>query len=304
MVDAEREGQRLDNYLMTRLKGVPKSAVYRLLRTGQVRINGKRAKPETRLAGGDEVRIPPVRVAAPDAPVAPSTKLRDLLSQRVIFEDNHLLVLNKPSGLATHGGSGVSLGAIEALRASRPGESLELVHRLDRDTSGVLLVAKRMSALRALQAAIREGAMQKRYLALIAGNPKRERFDVDVPLRKNTLQGGERMVQVDPAGKPSLSRFRVLQRFQHACLVEVEIETGRTHQIRVHALHAGHPLAGDDKYGEAEFNKLMREQGLRRMFLHAHSLSFPFGADGETRSYSAPLDDDLRALLDRMPARR
>lgn len=298
-VDAERAGQRVDNFLSTRLKGVPKAAVYRAVRTGQVRINGKRCKPDTRLAAGDEVRIPPMHLPAPGEQVAPSDGLRDALADRIIHEDRDFLVLDKPSGLAAHGGSGISLGAIEAMRAIRPDETLELVHRLDRDTSGLMLLAKRHSALRKLQTLIRANQVQKRYLALIAGSPKRDRFEVDAPLRKNQLRGGERMVEVDDDdGKPSLSRFRVLERYADATLVEVEIVTGRTHQIRVHAQHAGHPLAGDDKYGDADFNKRMKAKGLKRLFLHAHSVNFAWGESGEKRSFSAPLAAELKALLD------
>jgi 23S rRNA pseudouridine955/2504/2580 synthase len=298
-VDAERAGQRVDNFLTSRLKGVPKSAVYRVLRTGQVRVNGKRCKPEQRLEAGDVVRIPPLRIAEAGAAVAPSDSLRDTLAQRIVFEDAEFLLLDKPCGLAAHGGSGVSLGAIEAMRAIRPTQSIELVHRLDRDTSGLLLLAKKHSALRKLQALIRESRMQKRYLALIKGLPARDRFEVDAALRKNQLRGGERMVEVDENdGKPSLSRFKVIERYADCALVEVEIITGRTHQIRVHALHAGHPLAGDPKYGDEDFNKLMKSRGLRRLFLHAHSLRFPWGERGDERQFSAPLGDDLRKVLD------
>ncbi len=293
-VDPERSGQRLDNFLLAQLKGVPKSLIYRVLRTGQVRVNGGRAKPELRLLGGDQVRIPPVRLPEKHTAAVPSANLAELLATRVIADEREFLVLNKPSGLASHGGSGVSLGAIEALRSLRPGDSLELAHRLDRDTSGLLVFTKKHSALRKLQALIRDGQVGKRYLALIKGAPPSS-FEVDAPLLKNQLQGGERMVEVDADGKASLSRFRVLERFADACLVEVEIVTGRTHQIRVHALHAGYPLAGDDKYGDAEFNRALKGKGLRRLFLHAHQLRFPWGDD--ERLYSAPLDDDLRSVL-------
>jgi len=298
-VDAERAGQRVDNFLSSRLKGVPKSALYRVLRTGQVRVNGKRCKPELRLEEGDVVRIPPLRVAAPGEVAAPSDALRDTLAQRIIHEDAQFLVLDKPSGLAAHGGSGVSLGAIEAMRAIRPTQDIELVHRLDRDTSGLLLFAKKHSALRRLQALIRESRMQKKYLALIQGSPVRDRFEVDAALRKNQLRGGERMVEVDEDdGKPSLSRFRVIERYADCTLVEVEIITGRTHQIRVHSLHAGHPLAGDPKYGDEAFNKLMKSRGLKRLFLHAHSLRFPWGENADEQQFSAPLGADLRKVLD------
>lgn len=298
-VDAERAGQRLDNFLATRLKGVPRSAVYRVLRQGQVRVNGKRAKPETRLDGGDVVRIPPLRIDAPGAPQTPSDSLRETLAERILAEDSEFIVLDKPRGLAAHGGSGVSLGAIEALRAIRPQQEIELVHRLDRDTSGILLLAKKHSALRKVQQLIRDSKVEKRYFALIKGSPKRDRFEVDAALKKNQLRGGERMVEIDEdEGKPSLSRFKVVQRFADCALVEVEIITGRTHQIRVHALHAGHPLAGDSKYGDADFNALMKTRGLKRLFLHAHSLRFPWGDKGAERHWTAPLPAELRAVLD------
>ncbi len=297
-VDAERAGQRIDNFLASRLKGVPKSAVYRVLRTGQVRVNGKRAKPETKLEAGDVVRIPPMRIAEPGAPLAPSESLREVLTQRIVFEDAQFLVIDKPTGLAAHGGSGVSLGAIEALRAIRPQQELELVHRLDRDTSGLLLLAKKHSALRKLQTLIRESRVEKRYLALLMGLPARDQFEVNAALRKNQLRGGERMVEVNEQdGKASLSLFRVLKRFVDSALVEVEIITGRTHQIRVHARHAGHPLAGDPKYGDEAFNKLMKSRGLKRLFLHAHSVRFPWGDEGE-HQFNAALGADLRAVVE------
>jgi len=300
-VDPERAGQRIDNFLSSRLKGVPKSTVYRVLRTGQVRINGKRAKPEQRLEAGDLVRIPPLRVAEPGELVAPSEGLRDTLAERIVFEDAEFLVLDKPCGLAAHGGSGISLGAIEAMRAIRPTQDIELVHRLDRDTSGLLLLAKKHSALRRLQALIRENKVQKRYFALIAGSPKQERFEVNAALHKNQLRGGERMVEVnEDLGKASLSRFKVIERYADATLVEVEIVTGRTHQIRVHAQHIGHPLAGDPKYGDEDFNKLMKARGLKRLFLHAHSLRFPWGESGDARQFNAPMGPDLRAVLDKL----
>jgi 23S rRNA pseudouridine955/2504/2580 synthase len=301
MVADERSGQRLDNFLATRMKGVPKAAIYRMLRTGQVRVNGKRAQPDTRLAAGDEVRIPPYQALVAGASVPPSAALRATLAARVLHEDAELLVLDKPSGLAAHGGSGVSLGAIEAMRALHPQFEIHLVHRLDRDTSGLMLMAKKHSALRRLQALIREGRVEKHYLALVMGEPARERFEVQAALVKNRLRGGERLVEVDAeAGKPSVSRFRVIERFRGAALVDVEILTGRTHQIRVHAAHIGHPLAGDAKYGDEDFNLRMRAAGLQRLFLHAHRLRFPWGGEGEEIVLSAPLAAELRAVLDKL----
>jgi 23S rRNA pseudouridine955/2504/2580 synthase len=296
-VPDERDGQRLDNFLFTLWKGVPKSHVYRLLRTGQLRVNGKRAKPELRLAAGDELRLPPIRTATPALAPKAAPRALDELASRIVLEDRNFLALDKPSGLAAHGGSGIRLGAIEQLRQLRPRESLELVHRLDRDTSGILLVARRRSALTAIQALIRAGAVRKRYLALLAGRLPQRRLRVDVALRKSVLRGGERMVTVDEEGKPSRSEFRVLRSFEGTDFVEVLIDTGRTHQIRVHAAHLGAPVAGDDKYGDAEANRRLRQLGLRRLFLHAAELSFEL-PDGPGYSISAPLPPDLAALLE------
>ncbi len=304
-VPEDRDGQRLDNFLLLQLKGAPRSLVYKLVRSGQVRINGKRAKADSRLAGGDEVRIPPVRLGEPGEAAAPPKALLERLAASIVFEDKWLLALNKPSGLATHGGSGIKVGAIEALRALRPGEPLELVHRLDRDTSGVLLVAKKRSALLELQALMRAGEDDegpgKRYLALLVGRLPQGTMTVDAPLQKSVLQGGERMVRVDPSGKASVSHFKVLERKGGHSFCEVRIETGRTHQIRVHAAHLGHPVAGDEKYGEREANKRLAEQaGLKRLFLHAASIEFAL--EGGKRPYliSAPLPPELAAVLDRL----
>lgn len=295
-VEAGRGGQRIDNFLSGRLKGVPRSLIYRILRTGQVRVNGRRAKPETRLEDGDEVRIPPVRVAEREPGAPPAGDQLARIERAIVHEDRDFLVLDKPSGVASHGGSGVSHGAIELLRAARPRDSLELVHRLDRDTSGVLVLARRRPALTGLQAAIREGRATKRYLALVRGHLSQARLTVDAPLRKSVLQGGERMVRVDPEGKDSVSHFIEVERHAGASFVEVAIETGRTHQIRVHGAHIGHPLAGDDKYGDKAFNKTMREAGLKRLFLHAARFEFSLGE--RDYSFSAPLPADLRAVLD------
>ena len=295
-IGPERDGQRIDNALATLLKGVPKSMIYRLLRTGQVRVNGKRAKPDTRLSDGDMLRIPPIRVAErPEGREAPDA-LVSSLAETVIFEDKHFLVIDKPSGIASHGGSGVSHGAIELLRAARPHESLELVHRLDRDTSGVLVLAKSRAGLTGLQAAIRAGEVTKQYLCLMVGHPPKAKFDVNAPLRKSILQGGERMVRVSEDGKPALTFFREMEQYPGARLMQATLGTGRTHQIRVHAAHVGHPLAGDPKYGDRDMNKRFREMGLQRLFLHASHLSFEL--DGRLYSFSAPLPDDLKTFLD------
>ncbi len=294
-IGPERDGQRVDNFLAAQLKGVPRSLVYRLLRTGQVRINGGRAKPGTRLAAGDLVRIPPVRTGAREPAAAPAGQVAEL-AERVIFEDRHFLVLDKPSGVASHGGSGIRHGAIELMRAARPAEHLELVHRLDRDTSGVLVMARTRAGLVGLQALIRDGAVTKQYLALLAGQPGRSKFDVNVPLRKFVRQGGERMVQVSDDGKPALTFFREVERYRGACLMQATLGTGRTHQIRVHAAHAGHPVAGDEKYGDAEANRRLRGMGLRRLFLHA--ARFEFDLDGRSYGFSTPLPEELKAVLD------
>jgi 23S rRNA pseudouridine955/2504/2580 synthase len=307
-VPEDRAGQRLDNFLLGQLKGAPRSLVYKLVRSGQVRVNGGRAKADRRLDGGDEVRIPPVRLEAAAERGTPARGLLEAMEAAILFEDARLLVVDKPSGVASHGGSGISFGAIETLRALRPNQSLELVHRLDRDTSGVLVVAKKRSALSELQALMREdsgpgrgGGLRKRYLALLTGRMPDGVMSVDAPLHVGLRQGGERHVQVDAAGKPSLSHFRMLERRGGQSYCEVRIETGRTHQIRAHARHIGHPVAGDDKYGDPEVNKRLRDQaGLKRLFLHAASLEFALD-DGKTPYVlSAPLPPDLLAVLDNL----
>lgn len=295
-IGPERDGQRIDNALMTLLKGVPKSMIYRILRTGQVRVNGKRAKPDTRLADGDMLRIPPVRVAERPEGRAPATGLVASVADAIIFEDKHFLVIDKPSGVASHGGSGVSHGAIELIRAARPQEHLELVHRLDRDTSGVLVFARTRAGLTGLQAAIREGTVTKQYLCLMLGHPSKAKFDVNAPLLKSVMQGGERMVRVADNGKPSLTFFREMEQYPSARLMQATLGTGRTHQIRVHAAHVGHPLAGDPKYGDREMNKRFKDMGLNRLFLHAAHMSFDL--DERSYSFSAPLPDDLKDFLD------
>ncbi|HVI57637.1 MAG TPA: RluA family pseudouridine synthase [Luteimonas sp.] len=303
-VPEERAGQRLDNFLLGQLKGAPKSLVYKIVRSGQVRVNGGRAKAETRLEGGDEVRIPPVRLAEAGERGAPAKGLLEAMAASIVFEDARLLAISKPSGIASHGGSGISFGVIETLRALRPNQPLELVHRLDRDTSGLMVVAKKRSALTELQALMREdhgAGLRKRYLALLAGRMPDGVMSVDVPLHVGLRQGGERHVQVDDAGKPSLSHFRVLERRGGQSYCEVRIETGRTHQIRVHAQHIGHPVAGDDKYGDADANRRLREQvGLKRLFLHAASLEFALDGGKAPYVLNAPLAPELVAVLDRL----
>lgn len=291
-------GQRIDNYLIRHLKGVPKSRIYRILRKGEVRVNKGRIPATYRLKSGDTVRIPPLRME-PRAAVQPGEGALERLRSAVLYEDDRLLVINKPAGMAVHGGSGVSYGVIEAMRRLRPElKSLELVHRLDRDTSGCLLLAKRRSALRQLHELVRGNAMDKRYLTLLCGTWKGADRYVDVPLRKNVLRSGERHVVVDAQGKPSATHFHPLQAYPAATLMEARLMSGRTHQIRVHAAHIDHPVAGDAKYGDAECNHMLKSLGLRRLFLHAHSLAFTFPEPEREIHVSAPLDDELKAVLD------
>ncbi|ACX88568.1 pseudouridine synthase, RluA family [Pectobacterium parmentieri WPP163] len=298
-ISADEAGQRIDNFLHTHLKGVPKSLVYRILRKGEVRINKKRVKPEYKLLDGDVIRIPPVRQAERDeTPVSASLGKVAALTECIIYEDDYLLVLNKPSGTAVHGGSGLSFGVIEGLRALRPeARFLELVHRLDRDTSGVLLVAKKRSALRSLHEQLRLKGMQKDYLALVRGQWQSHCKAVQAPLLKNILQSGERIVRVNSEGKPSETRFKIEERFEHATLVRASPVTGRTHQIRVHAQYAGHPIAFDDRYGDREFDQQLADTGLKRLFLHAQALRFEHPNTGETLRVEAPLDSGLRRCL-------
>ncbi|XQA61098.1 RluA family pseudouridine synthase [Xanthomonas sacchari] len=306
-VPEDRAGQRVDNFLLGQLKGAPRGLIYKLMRSGQVRVNGGRTKAERKLEAGDEVRIPPVRLTEEGEKSAPPDAFMSRLEAAIVYEDARLLALNKPSGVASHGGSGISFGAIETLRALRPNQSLELVHRLDRDTSGLLIVAKKRSALTELQALMREDdrvqgrGISKRYLTLLVGRMPDGTMSVDAPLHIGLRQGGERHVQVNAAGKPSLSHFRVLERRGGHSYCEVRIETGRTHQIRVHAQHLGHPVAGDDKYGDPAVNKRLREQiGLKRLFLHAASLEFSLD-DGKTAYLlNAPLADELAEALNRL----
>ena len=304
-ISDDREGQRLDNFLLGHLKGAPRSLVYKLVRSGQVRVNGGRVKADRRLEGGDEVRIPPVRLDAPGDTRPPPKGMLDRLAASIVFEDARILAVNKPSGVATHGGSGISHGLIESMRALRPGEPLELVHRLDRDTSGVLVLAKKRSALLELQALMRGGEDDegpgKQYLALLVGRMPNGAMTVDAPLQKSVLQGGERSVRVDPSGKPSVSHFRVLERRGGHSFCEVRIETGRTHQIRVHAAHLGHAVAGDDKYGDEETNRrLAKQAGLKRLFLHAASIEFALEGGAKPYLINAPLPDELKDVLDRL----
>ncbi len=297
-------GQRLDNFLVRTLKGVPRTHVYRLLRKGEVRVNSKRAKPDQRVEAGDRIRLPPVR--RPDTSAEgvtarpPSPSLAKLVTDAIVYEDPDLLVLNKPAGVAVHGGSGMAHGVIEVLRAVRPdAKELDLVHRLDRETSGCLIVAKRRAALRDLHAQLREGQTEKRYLALVCGKWNLGQKRIELPLATGERRGGERHVAVRTHGQMAVSTFRPVQFFGNvASLLEVEIGTGKTHQIRVHAAYAGHPVAGDDKYGDRDCNEVLKAYGLNRMFLHASSIGVNRPGTQEPLVVSAPLSAELHAVLE------
>lgn len=297
-IDAEQDGQRIDNFLKTQLKGVPKSLIYRILRKGEVRVNKKRIKPEYKICVGDEIRIPPIRVAEENELPSANLSAIQALAKQIVHEDDAIIVLNKPSGMAVHGGSGLSFGVIEGLRALRPEcRFLELVHRLDRDTSGLLMIAKKRSALKHLHEQLRLKTMRKQYLALVRGQWQAHVKVVNAPLLKNVLKSGERIVRVNSEGKPSETRFQIQRKFSNATLVLASPITGRTHQIRVHTTHAGHPIACDDKYGEAAFDQMMSQAGLNRLFLHAYRLNFQHPVSGEEVSFEAPLDKSLQQVL-------
>lgn len=300
-VEEDRAGQRIDNFLLSQLKGVPKSRIYRIVRKGEVRVNKGRVKVEYKLKPGDVVRIPPIRVAEAKELAKPSDQLREHLNAAVLYEDDRLMVINKPSGLAVHGGSGVNLGLIESMRQLRPDcRYLELVHRLDKDTSGCIMIAKKRSMLRYLHAQLRTGGVQKYYHALVTGHWSAKRRQVDEPLCKNEKLGEGRIVRVAQDGKPSLTRFKVLQHYTDCTLVEAKPVTGRTHQIRVHAQCVGHGLIGDPKYGDANANKEMKAKGFNRLFLHAASLEFVMPDTEVLFKVSAPLEERLSAPLSRL----
>ncbi|WP_455365507.1 23S rRNA pseudouridine(955/2504/2580) synthase RluC [Kaarinaea lacus] len=299
-ISDERSGQRVDNFLLSQLKGVPKSRIYRLLRKGEVRVNKGRIKPDYRLKSGDLVRIPPIRVTSKEVSrqAAPSEGILALIQSSIIHDDDNLLVLNKPAGLAVHGGSGVNYGVIEALRVIFPEQQhLELVHRLDRDTSGCLLIAKKRSMLKRLHEQLRNNDIRKSYIALVKGRWQGGKQTIDAPLRKNVLKSGERIVRVDPEGKAAQSIFKPIKIFLESTLMEVELITGRTHQIRVHAAYTGHPIAGDEKYGHRGFNLTMKELGLDRLFLHAKSLTFSPSENEGPLTIVAPLGPELEQVL-------
>lgn len=294
-VSADRAGQRIDNFLRSELPGVPKGRVYRLLRRGEVRVNGGRIRAEYKLQEGDEVRIPPARIST-GAPPPPARLAADMLDS-VLYEDKRLLVINKPTGVAVHGGSGISHGVIELLRHARPDlKDLALVHRIDRETSGCLVMAKRRSALRELHERFREGQVAKNYLALAVGDWQFGEQLVDVPLHVQNRRGGERHVVVSKSGKEAQTRVSLSRTYGIYSLLQCAPVTGRTHQIRVHLQHAGHPIVGDDRYGDEEANKQARQFGLKRLFLHAQSIAFADNSGNELH-FTAPLADDLEKFL-------
>lgn len=300
-VGPESEGQRVDNFLQRILKGVPKSHVYRILRSGEVRINSRRADPTQRLVLGDRVRVPPIRTSAPGPGAAPVPPGGPALP--VLFEDDALLIIDKPSGVAVHGGSGIAHGVIERLRAARPdAKFLELVHRLDRETSGVLLLAKKRSALTNLHEQIRVGRTDKRYLALVRGTWRAGPTTLDARLAKHVLAGGDRRVSVSPDGQEAATKVRCLRALPGHSLLEARLLTGRTHQIRVHLAHAGFPICGDDKYGDFELNRLLARQGLKRMFLHAAKFRCTHPVSGEPLEVISPLPSDLDRYVEHIAA--
>ncbi|MDC1300135.1 23S rRNA pseudouridine(955/2504/2580) synthase RluC [bacterium] len=296
-ITSEHSDQRIDNYLFTLLKGVPKSRIYRIIRKGEIRINGSRIKPDYKLNEGDKIRIPPVRIAEREAFILPSKKLQYLLEKNILYEDDALLVINKPSGLAVHGGSGIKFGLIEALRLIRPKtDYFELAHRIDRETSGCLIVAKKRSTLRYLQEQMRNRRISKVYRALATGKWPRGTKRIDLPLMAFEQKTGEKIVRVNPKGKKSVTIFSVMKRYRNFTLLEASLETGRTHQIRVHAQHIGCPLAGDSKYGLDDINKDIRKSGLKRMFLHAFKIGFSLPC-GKNIFIEAPMPSDLSEHL-------
>jgi 23S rRNA pseudouridine955/2504/2580 synthase len=301
IVGEEEAGQRIDNFLFKRLKGVPKTRIYRILRRGEVRVNSRRAPVDYRVEMGDRLRVPPVRVAVARPEIQRPTKPR--LTARVIYEDDVMVALDKPAGWAVHGGSGVSRGIVEQFRAEHPDwKFLELVHRLDRETSGVLLLARKRSALLDLHRQLREGKTEKYYLALVTGCWPDAWRSVRLPLERRVTAEGEKRVRVSDAGQEAHTVFRLLTAWKEFSLLEAELRTGRTHQIRVHLAHLAFPIAGDDKYGDFELNKRLARQGLKRMFLHARRMVISHPVTGERLELEAPLPHDLQSFVDRLNA--
>lgn len=298
VVDGEEAGQRLDNYLLKHLRKVPKMLVYRIIRKGEVRVNKGRAQPSRRLLEGDIVRVPPVAITEAGEKVTPPKVQMERIEDLILFEDADLIVVNKPSGIAVHGGSGVSWGLVELVRNLREdAKRVELVHRLDRDTSGAIILAKKMSVLRAMHLQIRQNEIEKHYLTLVCGQWPKDKQKIDLPLIKNTLRSGERIVQVSPDGKPCLSYFILQQQFEQAALMTVKLITGRTHQIRVHALSQGCPVVGDDKYGHEVQNKAFKTLGMSSLALHAQRLSFTHPVTGNKIEIEAPLFHDFKHII-------
>lgn len=296
-VTQDRDGQRLDNFISARLKGLPRSVIYRIIRTGQVRVNGGRAKPATRLETGDIVRIPPASIRENNQGDVPPSVLQ-LLNNAVVYEDRGIMVIDKPAGMAVHGGSGLAWGVVDAVRRMRPGANVDLVHRLDRGTSGCLLLALDGNALRELNKQVSENQLEKRYLCLMDGNLKQDIVEVDEPIGQYE-RAGQKFMRVDPQGKQARTTFRLLQKYAGYSFAEVQLHSGRTHQIRVHAAHLGMPLAGDDRYSTAPQQKFWKSKGLKRLFLHAHQINF-YTPDGEQQLVSAPLPDELKLVLEKL----
>lgn len=296
-VTQDRDGQRLDNFLSARLKGLPRSVIYRIIRTGQVRVNGSRAKPATRLETGDIVRVPPAKIRETGPGDIPPAVVQ-LINQSICYENQDVMVINKPAGMAVHGGSGLAWGVVDVVRKIRPAMAVDLVHRLDRATSGCLLLALNGDALRELNAQINENQVEKRYLCLLDGKLRQNLVQVDEPIGQFE-RSGQKFMRVDPDGKPAHTTFRLIQNYNGYSFAEAQLHTGRTHQIRVHAAHLGLPLAADDRYSPATRQKFWKKQGLKRMFLHAHQVNF-YTADGERQLISAPLPEELSHLLEKL----
>lgn len=296
-VTQDREGQRLDNFISARLKGLPRSVIYRIIRTGQVRVNGGRAKPATRLESGDIVRIPPASIRENNQGDVPPSVLQ-LLNNAVVYEDRGVMVIDKPAGMAVHGGSGLAWGVVDAVRKMRPGANVDLVHRLDRGTSGCLLLALDGDALRELNKQVSDNQLEKRYLCLMDGNLKQNIVEVDEPIGQYE-RAGQKFMRVDPQGKQARTTFRLLQKYAGHSFAEVQLHSGRTHQIRVHAAHLGMPLAGDDRYSTPPRQKFWKSKGLKRLFLHAHQINF-YTPDGQQQLVSAPLPDELKQILEKL----
>jgi 23S rRNA pseudouridine955/2504/2580 synthase len=300
-IDPDFQGQRIDNYLVTLLKNVPKSRIYRLLRKGEIRVNKKRVQPSYRLQAEDQLRLPPMELGPEKVTYQPSSNIIALLKQAILFENDNLLIINKPEGIPVHGGSGLQGGVVDVLRlAIDDYQCLELAHRLDRATSGCLILAKKRSILKELHQLFRAGDITKTYHALVLGHWPEDKTIVDLPLQKNQLLSGERMVQVTSEGKESLTYFKPLKYYQAATLVEGRLATGRTHQLRVHTSHSGHPIAGDEKYGDKAFNRMISQLGCKRLFLHAINVSFQLPSTGELINVTAELPKDLQELLEKL----